>query len=194
VIVKKLYAAKYEIISVGDAATQLATIASGSADCANSAALFGNLTESGQIHVVVDSRDKAALPKGWPNNAVEASLWGVKANLQQKSEAVSRFLKGYHQSVTTTFRTSTPEFLAEMGRRAPENQAFKLEDISKPLEILRPFFSPGAGFIDKDDWTITRQWLFEGGITYLSDTDPKWSYEARVDMSYYLKGIGQPKR
>jgi ABC-type amino acid transport substrate-binding protein len=191
VFVKNIYRANFEIVTVGDNSLIAQSLAAGTADCAATSSIFGQLVDTGRAHLIVDPRQPSALPSGWPTLSIDAAVWGIKANLQKKEEAVSRFLKALHTSINTTQKTGTSASLAEMARKHPDQQTVNQAALTLQLDSIRALVSPNAGYIRKSDWDAIRKFLIDGGFTYL-DGSATWSYEQRIDMTYYEKGIGKP--
>ncbi len=192
VIEKRLYGAHYDIVPM-DVPTQQAALASGTVDCGiNGLGTFVGLLDAGKVHLLVDPRDKSSLPKDFPTTGTSGGLWGMKSNLQSKRDAIVRLLRALDQAWVAMQKMS-PEEAAALLRKSADWQPIAAAQLAKQYELDRPFFQPANGYLSSTAWQPSRQLLIDGGFTFMNTTDQKWSYERRVDMSYYETAIGKPK-
>ncbi len=192
VIEKRLYGAHYDIVPM-DVPTQQAALASGSVDCGISGlGTFVGLLDAGKVHLLVDTRDISSLPKDFPATGSSGGFWGIKSNLQSKRDAIVRFVRALDQAWIAMQKMS-PQEAAALLRKSADYQPIDVAQLAKQYELDRPFFMPANGYLSPTTWEPTRQLLIDGGFTFMNATDPKWSYERRVDMSYYETAIGKPK-
>jgi hypothetical protein len=66
--------------------------------------------------------------------------------------------------------------------------------IAASLALTRKSYSPNRGFITKSSWDITRRFFRQAGYGYLSPTNSKFKYGTFVNMSYYIKALGDPTK
>jgi ABC-type nitrate/sulfonate/bicarbonate transport system substrate-binding protein len=190
-ILPKLYHTSYKTISIADAATSIDALAAGRADCAIGGFYFP-LLASGKAKLILSDQNVASLPKGWPTGVVEGAGIGVTKNLQAKSEAVARFLKGLNQAVAYT-RATAPSNLASLAR--DKSSAFKAlesqDALTSDIKFNLPFFAPNNGYIEENQWGNTIN-FYAQSLPFVKPGESEWSYASRVDMSYYDEGIGKP--
>lgn len=194
VLYKEAFNADYDIVPVQDVPAIISTVTSGGANCAvSSLAAFGEQLENGDLHLIVDPRDEEAFPPSIPRNLVEGAVWGMTDRLEEKQSAIVRFLRAYHEGFQT-INASTSGEIAELLRNADsEWRAFPREALTERIESTRFSFTPLDGYVPPDVWSGTLQFFREGGLDFIDPDDPEWSYEERVDTSYYEEAIGSPE-
>jgi cobalamin biosynthesis protein CobD/CbiB len=76
---------------------------------------------------------------------------------------------------------------------SPDWAPFETNALAAALENQQHFNAPGNGYLPEAAWANSLQFFMQGGATYIDVNDKKWSYQQRVDMSYYDQAIGKPK-
>jgi hypothetical protein len=183
---KKLFNANYTILQLTDTTTIPAAVVSGTADCAGGAqSNFAAQLAAHQVLTLIDPANPKTLPSNFPKPIMGGCIWGVKSNLQSKKAAVSAFVKGLQTTLNGTLKKDSPDQLATLMRKSPDFQAVSQADMVTAIQQLKPYVGPNQGNVTQDEWTAELNWSLSTGISYLSTTDPLWSYKQRVDMSYY---------
>lgn len=176
--------ASYEIVSTPDTPTQLAMLLSGQVDC--QAGSFSNLftaIDEGKVHLIVDPRDPSTVPAKAPKELVEVGLFGVKDHLQKRSDAIARFIKVLDRAVND-MKGMQPSAIADELRKDDAYKTYTSAQLTKLIDGERTFLTPNVGFVPSSLWPDEIKWV-QYALPYVNATDPKWSYESRVDMSYW---------
>jgi ABC-type nitrate/sulfonate/bicarbonate transport system substrate-binding protein len=191
ILYKKLFRAGFAVANLGDAASAIATVVSGQSDCAV-IPLTNALTaiSSGKLHLIFDPRVAGELPSGFPKAVPEGVEWGLTNNLKQKRTAVVKFERAILRAVAFIKNSSATD-IATILRKDPAWQTYTQEQLSQALDAIKAFEFPNDGYIGASSWPETIDFLYQGGQTYLVPSDPKWSYDQRVDMSYYTAAGGK---
>jgi NitT/TauT family transport system substrate-binding protein len=196
VIEKQLFNGKFDIVPASTPTT-VASLASGNVDCAVGAlSTFTNLVTNGKIHTIVDPLNPSSLPQTFVKfiqNDNEASMFGMKANLSSKKPAIVRFLRAYHKALKEVNTGSPTDLASYLKSNSPDWAPFETNALAAALENQQHFNAPGNGYLPEAAWANSLQFFMQGGATYIDVNDKKWSYQQRVDMSYYDQAIGKPK-
>jgi hypothetical protein len=187
---KNATGAGFNVVPITDATQVLPSVLSGTNDCA----LYALSTlkpglASGAIHLVVDPQDLATVPKDTLQGTIGISLWGLKANLQEKRSAMVKLMKALLQA-DQYMKTATAREVGAALHKFPDLQTFTEEQLATLYEAEKPFLAPERGFISKEVWPATLR-LYAYGTPFVNGTDAKWSYEQRVDMSYFNAAAGK---
>jgi ABC-type nitrate/sulfonate/bicarbonate transport system substrate-binding protein len=188
---KSVYGANYDIINVNDVNATPATVVAGNADCGvGSIAAFGPFITAGKLHLIVDPRD-SSFPQDLKAQP-EGVVFGLKANLQSKQSAITKFMTAYQKTILEVIRKDTPDQLATLLRQNADWQPFSQVSLSSLMQAAQTQMAPDNGYLPASVWPQELAFWIAGGSTYIQPSDPKWSYAQRVDMSYYVKANGKP--
>jgi len=196
-IMMRQFSAKYDIVPFTDQSTLQASMAAGAVDCAvGSYPNFSPLLKDGRVHVVLDPRDSSKLPAGFPRNVSAGAYFGITDNLKAKREAVVRFLRATDRALHDVIMKQTPQQLAAILKKDSNFQAQSEADLAEQIGVVRDYYAPLNGYLPASLWPATVQFYKDGGPSLgLESMDvavPQWSYERRVDMSYFETAIGKP--
>ncbi|TAK68199.1 MAG: ABC transporter substrate-binding protein [Actinomycetota bacterium] len=183
---KKAYNATYDITGTADQTLSATGVASGKFDCAaNTIGQFSPSVNAGKAHYIVDPRDPNSLPEAARNlENLGTSYFAMKNTIASKRESVVRFIKAINQAVEYV-KTHTPEEVAAVLQNDTNYKAIDKTVLAGQIKDITFGYAPNGGFISKDAWASIIAFNQGAGLTYLSTTDPKWSYESNVDMSYW---------
>lgn len=190
---KEIFGADYEVLPGGNTPDQVqALITSGRADCGmGNYSYFAPLVDEGKLKVLVDPTKPETLPPDFPQGVIEGSVWGLKSHLEDRRPAIEKFMRAITLAYQEKLKPSSisDAEIADMYAGYDEFKALAptMETI---VTVMRPFISPDDGYISEESWPVTVDLIKNGGLDFLSTSDPKWSYESRVDMSYYDEGVG----
>jgi hypothetical protein len=195
VILQKVYGAHYKILDRYSIASLVTAAAlKGEGDCMMGS--YPNLSPvigAGKMKLLVDPRKPESLPAGFPRGMTEAALVGLKSTLDKPAmkAAIPKFLQVWDKSLREMKGMSSAAVITELRKNPDLTQQPEAQQIAD-FDILRGFISPSDGYISAKSWPQTMQFFVDGGIVGGSATDAKWSYGARVDMSFYEQSIGKP--
>jgi ABC-type nitrate/sulfonate/bicarbonate transport system substrate-binding protein len=123
---------------------------------------------------------------GISTNFFETSVFGLTSNLQKKRTAVTRFVLGLQNAYKWIKATPSTQ-VAESLRTFPGFDEYgSIEEITRGINLVRPFYAPTNGKITPAIWTETLAEVSKWdtpGVTNLT-TGSQWTYQNRVDMSY----------
>jgi ABC-type nitrate/sulfonate/bicarbonate transport system substrate-binding protein len=192
---KKLFNGNWLLVP-GDNPITVASLASGAIDCATGApGGYSDLAVAGKARLLLNPKDPGTFPPGTLPSSfdfLEAAIFGMKANIQKKQDAVVRFLKAYQRAVADV-RSQTPEQLAATLKKNADWGPFDAAKLKVSIGLVQSFYAPHDGYIPESVWPGSLQFYSLGGSTFIDPSDSKWSYKNRVDMSYYVKAVGKPK-
>jgi hypothetical protein len=183
---KDIYKANYSIQQLADTGTISAAVAAGSADCANGAkAGFDSQLASKQVVTLVDPANTKSLPSNFPKPIMGGVIWGLKETVSAKRDAVTSFLRAMQKTFDGPMKKDSIDQLATFMRKSSDFQGASQASMVTAVQELKPYIAPNNGEISTSDWNDSLQWSIDTGQTFLSLTDPLWSFKQRVDMSYY---------
>ncbi len=182
---KKAYNATYDITGSADQTLGQNGVATGQFDCSNNT--FGQLNPSvvaGKTHFIVDPRDANSLPANVKAlNNLDTSYYALTSAIQDKRESLVRFFKAINKAVNY-MRTTPPDQIAALLLQNTNWQTYTKDVLAAALQNIMFALAPNDGNIASSQWNEIVTFNQGAGLTYLSTTDPKWSYENNVDMSY----------
>jgi ABC-type nitrate/sulfonate/bicarbonate transport system substrate-binding protein len=191
---QKAFGLSSQLITQGTQEAVAATLSSGRADCAVTAiSAFDALIAAGKVKLVVDPRKKETLPNNFPTTIADGVYFGLTDNLKSKRKTVERFLAA-NQKGLKEVRAAAPEKVASTMRSQTEWETISQDTLVAQVKDVVPHLSPNDGYISPSTWPTQLQWLLEGGTKLDGGVnDPRWSYQSRVDMSYFESALGKPK-
>lgn len=187
----------FKIVPFNDNATMINAVESGQVQAAGgSAALFNQAVRAGKLKLIADTTDQsqreALLGSSY---TADTALEGIKANLENKKEAVIRFL----QALGRANQYLQSHSLADVASVVEKDKIFAtlppgtvLQDITQQ----KPFFTPYGGQVSEDLWKSTLQLFSRWQIPTIGDVadDPEFSYANFVDMSYLDEAQARNKK
>ena len=176
----------------GDSSTAVGAVVSGAYDAG--ALTYGdtiNFVRSKQLNLLVNPANKAQSLK-YAGPGFTTNAWFAKSNwLKSHRDAVQRFLKALGMA-DKALDSMSPTRLGAALHSLPGTDwgATTASDYSQQFKDLRPFLNPDHGYITKSNYNVALKAIASWGIPGFDQTNPQFQYFARVDMSYYLKGVG----
>lgn len=189
---KTMTNANFNILQLGDPAQIIPSVLSGGSDCGISA--LGVVTpglDKG-LHLVIDPRNAATIPPGTIQDTIGTGLWGMKDNVQKKSAAMIKLMRVIAK-MQQYIAKSTPAEMAALLVKHDAYKAFKPEVAAQQIEQERQFWFPNSGYFPQAAWTPTLKY-YQYGFPFIDAANKIYSWESRVDMSFWTKVNGQPAR
>jgi ABC-type nitrate/sulfonate/bicarbonate transport system substrate-binding protein len=186
--VKQATGASYQIVPVGNLTTLAATLTSGHADCAFGAlSYFSDGIAAGKLHLLIDPRVKSTIPQG--TSAASASsgcIFGLTATLSNNRDAVTRFMAAYQEARAPLLNDPPSETAATLIAKIPGFSDRKQADLAANIQadIQTGAYAPNGGVIDQAIWNTTLNYFHNGGFPDITTSNPIYSFDKRVDMSY----------
>lgn len=180
----------WSIVVSPDVPTQTAGLRSGQYDCAvSSITPYISSIEDGSIRILIDPRDPADLPPSLTDFlVVEAAVFGLTDNLEDKRSEVTAFLQGLNRAVELMDNSSAEE-IADLLLTSPETSddwsALDRDTLIRSLEESSQSIVPNNGEIPEDIWAEEQlDFYVSAGLPFIDPSDEQWSYGQRVDMSF----------
>ena len=189
---KTLTGAAYNVLQLGDPAQIIPSVLSGGSDCAVSALGILQPGLDNGLHLVVDPRIPSTIPAGTIQDTIGTGLWGMRDNLQKKRSAVVKLMRALKRVEQYIKTTSTAEVAALLVKHN-EYKAFKLDVATRQLEQEKLFWFPNGGYFPSVSWTPTLKY-YQYGMTFIDPANKIYSWDSRVDMSFWVAANGQPAR
>ncbi len=182
---KRALGLDYRIIASQDVPAISATVAAGTNDCGGST--YGQFTSgiaAGKMSLIIDPRDPSKLPAAVRDlNFIDSGFWGMKANLPPLKDQLVRFVRGMEKAMTY-IKDHTGTQLAELLYQREDWKAIPKADLAQLIDSQRFAWLPDGGRITEQAWAGVTTFVQNMGLTYVTTSDPTWSYASRVDMSY----------
>jgi ABC-type nitrate/sulfonate/bicarbonate transport system substrate-binding protein len=174
---------KPTIVSVDTADGPTAQLISGQADAALGLPDYAaGAIREGSLEMLVPNTDPV-MTEITGGDFPAAALFGVEANLKEKSEAVTAYVAALRDAHDYVMSHSIDEVAAELAKH-PAFEGQTAEVIASTLQYDPPFFSPDGGRITEESWDRTLS-VMDDHNTGLDLTKPEFSYGELVDMSYW---------
>ena len=189
---KTMTNSSYTVLQLGDPAQVVPSVLSGGSDCAVSALGILQPGLDNGMHLIVDPRVPSTIPTGTIQDTIGTGFWGMKDNLQKKRTAVEklmRAMKRVHQYIRTTPTSDVAALLVKHN----EYKAFKPDVALRQLEQEKLFWFPNDGYFPASFWTPTLKY-YQYGMQFIEPGNKIYSWDSRVDMSYWIVANGQPAR
>jgi hypothetical protein len=181
---------KFNILELGDANQIVPSVLSGGSDCAVSALAVLQPGLDRGLQLLVDPRNPATVPPNTIQNTISSGLWGMKANLNQKRPAMEKLMRALKR-VEQFIKTATPEQVAAELIKHPDFKTFQADAIAKQVVGEKLFWFPDGGYIRNSAWPGTLAY-YKYGLPFIDGANKLYSWEERVDMSYWITANGQP--
>ncbi len=183
---------KFTILELGDANQIVPSVLSGGSDCAVSAlAVLQPGLEQG-LHLLIDPRNPSTVPANTVQGTYGSGLWGMKDNLQKKRVAVEKLMRALKRVEEYIKKTPVDQVAAEIVKH-PDFKTYKPADIAKQVEAEKLFWFPDSGFVRQSNWNGALTY-YKYGLPFIDHGNKLYSYESRVDMSYWTAAFGPAPR
>jgi ABC-type nitrate/sulfonate/bicarbonate transport system substrate-binding protein len=184
--------ANFNVLGLGDANQILPSVLSGGSDCAITALglLQGGLDQG--LHLVVDPRIPSTIPPNTIQDTIGSAFWGMKDNLQKKRSAVEKLMRAMKR-VEQYVKTAPLADVAAALIRHEDFKAYKVDVLAKQIELEKLFWFPDGGYIRSASWPGSLR-FFQYGLPFIDPANKIYSWDSRVDMSYWVSVNGQPAR
>lgn len=140
----------------------------------------------GKATLLVDSRDPAQAAKYLGEPFPEVGAFGLSENLPKKRALIVAYIKSLMEAQKLIEQTPAQKVAASM-KKLPElaerSESLVEEDV-KALQAYR-FRGTDQGRIIEAQWKRTLDGISLWGLPNFSVSNPTFSYDAAVDMSYY---------
>jgi hypothetical protein len=186
---KTLFNASYSITSFGLVAGIPAALETGQDNCAVIGySAVAAAVAAGQLHYIVDPRDKSERPSDWPL-VTEGSFYSTASALKSLGKtAVTEFIEAIQQTVVHDLRGQTLSKLATEEKTQPFYAAASFNAVDETLNAWLPFAAPDGGVINSALWAADDAFYANGGLSSTASMSATptgvWSYASRVNMSY----------
>jgi ABC-type nitrate/sulfonate/bicarbonate transport system substrate-binding protein len=110
------------------------------------------------------------------------SIWGLKSAIAKNSLGIERFLAGV-RAAALYIAKHTPAQIAAIIKDSPILAGQTEASIVTSLQGLKPFLGSTDGTISEAQWNASLSQFKNWGLT-VNVTDPQFSYQNFVDMSY----------
>ena len=184
--------ATWSILGIGDSNQIVPSVLSGGSDCAVGALGFLQAGLDNGMRLLVDPRIPSSIPPNTIQDTVGSSLWGRKDNLQKKRAAVEKLMKALRR-VEQYVKSAPLNEIAASLQKHEDFKTFKVDDLAKQIELERMFWFPDSGYIRAATWPSSLKY-FQYGLSFIDPANRQYSWESRVDMSYWTAVYGQPAR
>ncbi len=195
---KNLYRAPFRIVPINDQNAVMSALAGGTVDCAvGSVAAFPPLVKAGKAHYLINlisDPNNPTIPQALRelrSQIMEGSLIGLTDHLESRRKDVTAFLAAYNEAVQK-FRSTSPEELARKLKATKDWAGFNEAALATLLSTVAPGIAPNNGHISPDSWKPQLAYLKAAGLSFINEDEKLWSYDSRVDMSYYEKAGIKP--
>ena len=181
----------WDIVPFQDVQAMRGALAGGQVDGAcNSYLNFRDQIDSGALNVIVDTRDKATRQKLIGQDYPEAAIFGMTSKMQANHDGMVRFMKAIGRA-QKFIESNQPAAIAASLHKLPVFENQDVKSITAQVEDTIPYYAPNGGFITPDTWNFALTQYKLWGLD-LDPQDPTFSYDKRVDMSYYKEALGTP--
>jgi hypothetical protein len=186
---KTLFHANYTITNFALSTGEAAAVISGQDTCAIIGySAVAAAVAAGQLHYIVDPRDKSSRPANWPL-VTEGSFYSTTPALKSLGKTVvTEFMEAIQQTVVHDLKGQTLSELATAEKTQPFYGAASFNTIDETLNDWLPFAAPNGGLINSALWTSDDAFYANGGLSTTASMSAtptgEWSYGSRVNMSY----------
>ena len=129
-----------------------------------------------------------------PPNTIQGTygsgLWGMKDNLQKKRPAMEKLMRALKR-VEQYIKTTSNEAVAAEVIKHPDFKTYKPDAIARQVEAEKTFWYPDSGYVRQSNWANALTY-YKYGLPFIDHANKLYSYEERVDMSYWIAAFGQP--
>ena len=140
--------------------------------------------KSGKARYLVNGATSPIAKSIAPENIVGPTNWGISSNLEKKRDAVVRYVAAMRMADEWMAKASDEEIAQEL-HALPGFSQSSIEDLVERVKVTRPYFTSTAGNISKETWDAALQSWVSWEIPGFDAESDKYSYDSRVDMSYW---------
>ncbi len=183
-----------DIVPLPDVASQIGALSAGRVDALVGAyPNFASTIDEGKATLLMDSRDPAQRQKYIGRDFVEVVLYGDKANLQSKGDALVPYLKALKKAADYIGDQDPAEVAAEIKDQPAlaETTQDQVESDVASLSVYQ-YLGSDDGFITEPQWDFALTRIALWGLPGFDPQAPSSSYAEAIDMSYYEKAFGVP--
>lgn len=187
VIYNKNFHLNANIVPFQQASSILAAVETGQVAGANAAcSTFTQALQQGQLKLLIDTRNKAERQNAFGAAAElpEAAVFGLQKDLSSKKAAVDALMEGMLQAAKFIDSNSDSR-VATVLRKSTVFGEQSQEVVTGQVTDSRPYWLLDAGDLKASQWKACLQFFASWGLSGYSPTDSIYSYNQRVDMSYF---------
>ena len=186
--------ASWDCVPAADSGTRRAMLLSGQVDAELDVyPQLHDLIDSGQVNVLIDTRDAAVRKQYIGGDFPETLIWGMSDNVKgAKKESVLRFMKAIGMAVKF-INTSADDVVAKSLKKVKTFDALTEAQLTLAEHDYRQFNHPNQGYISESTWSFSLGQYAQWGLgTSFDPKNPDFAWAKRVDMSFYDAAIGKP--
>ncbi len=116
----------------------------------------------------------------------------MRDNLVKKRTAVEKLMRALRR-VEQFAKTAPSAEVAAALIKHDDFKIYKVEDMASQVDLEKTFWFPDSGYIRRDAWPGNLRY-FRYGLPFIDPANKLYSWESRVDMSYWIAANGQPAR
>jgi ABC-type nitrate/sulfonate/bicarbonate transport system substrate-binding protein len=152
------------------------------------------MIQAGTLVTVIDTTKVADRKKYLGVTYFDTVEFGLTSNLKAKRSAVVKYQKGRWAAWKLITKMTNLQVATILHKFAPFGSR-DLTDLASDVGLQRTYLNRGStnGYITKGQWNAALQGMATWQIPGYNASNPAYSYEQRVDMSYYIKAIGKPR-
>jgi NitT/TauT family transport system substrate-binding protein len=185
-LLKQKFNLKCQIVPFSDIPTALAAMSTGNGDAviASYSTVIGAILKK-QASVLVDTRDPAVSQRAYGEPVIESSDWGLTDHLNNKREAVIRYLKGTIKA-EAWIKSQPDSAVAAVLKSFSGFASQTTEALASQVAASRAYLFVGSdsGQISEAQWKTAVDFVNYCGVTGFDPNASSNSYAQRVDMSY----------
>jgi ABC-type nitrate/sulfonate/bicarbonate transport system substrate-binding protein len=182
------YDLNMDLVPFADPAVGAAALASGQVKGAvGDAGYYAEAVDQGKANYIKDTRDPEVREEFIGPDVGDAGYFGLTENLEEKREAVTRFMTailraGEYMDEASNEQLATDLRTLEVFQTIPQDQLEQLVERARGHWTMIP---PGDGSISADDWQATLDRIQFWGLEGFDKDDSQFAYDEMVDMSYF---------
>ena len=193
---KNLYHADYSIQTSSSLAVEENAPLTGTADCTvNTYGQLAPIVAKGRGTIIVNPGKPKTLPAGVSQyQNLDASIFGLSADLNQHRPAVVAFVQGMQDALSYMHKTSPEKIVALLMKSTfwqtvfGQDQAVLAQALAGQLPLIG---GPQEGFVSAANWSKVLAFSQVAGLSFIDPTSPKWAYNQQVDMSFWKAATGK---
>lgn len=181
-----------EVISTTTPAIQLNGVLSGQFEAlVTTGGFIASLVEDGTLRLIADPttpRFKTIVGDDLANEYPEFALYGMKDNLDEKREAVERFLAAITRA-DNYLKLASAEDIAKTLASHPSFQGQTVDGLTYGALETKPFYAPTNGFITSETWAQALRNIKHWRVQGVDVDDPMYAFSNMIDMSYLENAV-----
>ncbi len=183
-----LYSERYgldaDLVPMESPAAAAAAVKSGQvAGAVGPYAGFAQLIADGSLNTLIDSRDPEVRAEKIGPDFPEGALFGLTENVDEKRDAVERFLAATDAAYTYMTETD-PGTLAQELRTLESFKTIPEDALTGVVKDSLPHMHLNGGVMDEATWDLCLKQFSDWGLSDYSADDPDFAYDEIVDPTF----------